>query len=111
MAERTDLLTFYFPDQTNWNIIKDLIQCIDAGLEKNPIDGLTFSHRHFNKKLRQTCVVCTYSDPSVLLKASNRYEDGYQRLEITRKFLKTENLENGCCCETVKRLLSEWECG
>ena len=111
MIERTDLFTFHFPDQTDWKIIKDLIQAIDASLEKNPIDGLTFSHRHFNKKLRQSRVVCTYSDPSVLLEASNRFEDGLQRLEITRKFLKTENLENGCSCETVKRLLEKWECG
>lgn len=110
MIERTELFTFEFPDKTDWKIIKELIESVDLDLKNNPIEGLKFSHRKFNKKLRQTCVVCTYSDPAVLLKVSNKFEDGHRRLGITRKFLKKETIKDGCCCHQVKELLKEWKC-
>ena len=56
MPERTELFTFGFPDKTDWKIIKELIESVDLDLKNNPIEGLKFSHRQFNKKLRQAGV-------------------------------------------------------
>tara|TARA_R100000458_G_C8098366_1_gene126096 strand:+ start:275 stop:604 length:330 start_codon:yes stop_codon:yes gene_type:complete len=105
MQERAELFRFHFPDNTDWNIIESLIKKIDAEISKNPIEGCSFSNRKFNKNLRQTCIICSYSDPTILLKISNIFEEEYLRLNIKRKFLNKTTLKNECCCKEVKEIL------